>query len=72
MRLALYFAASAVAWFVGVTVAACASSPGSLSPAAYGAELLACIDRAATRAEADECRRRVDEAYGQLDAGADR
>ena len=63
-------AVSAVA-LTAVAVCGCGSDPPPLSPAAYQAELLYCVEHATTRAEADTCRRGVDARYGQLDGGAE-
>jgi hypothetical protein len=68
--LAAVFAASClIGACAGTLVAGCGASASVVTPAAYGAELQACVHDGATREAVDACRRAVDARYGQLDAG---
>lgn len=57
---------------IGVMLALINCGPGaeakSAAEAAYGAELLRCVDKAETRAEAEECRADVETRWG-VDSG---
>lgn len=44
-------------------------SPSTAAETAYGAQLLACVDQAATLAESKQCRAKVNAAWG-IDGGA--
>lgn len=60
-------AAGAALVVLAVSVVACRDP----RPAEYGAQLLACVEVSATRAEADACTDRVKAAWGRLDGGSD-
>lgn len=64
MRTTIITAALACGLVVGTTHAACAPRTPAQAEAAYTAELLRCVDRAATLAASRACRAEVDRRWG--------